>query len=96
MKNLLSVGAVAAVALGGVVARATELPSYELSGFPITPHQLSVLGSSNIRERSPNPSLTIVGMPASPNQVAVLTPRRKLGKKPVTTNPVVETSLPIR
>ena len=51
------------------------IPSYELAGFPISPHQWSVLGSANIKEQSPSPSLTMAGMPASAHQIAVLTPR---------------------
>ena len=56
--------------------RATSaIPSYELMGFPITPHQISVVGSANVEEQSPCPSLMVAGMPASPHQIAVLTPR---------------------
>ena len=64
-----------AVMLDRASAAATELPSYELMGFPISPHQFSVLGSANIKEQPPSPSLTTAGMPASPHQVSVLTPR---------------------
>ena len=64
-----------AVMLDRASAAATELPSYELMGFPVSPHQFSVLGSANIKEQSPSPSLTMAGMPASPHQVSVLTPR---------------------
>ena len=53
------------------------VPSYEVKGFPITPHQFSVVGSAHVEEQSPSPSLTMAGMPASPHQVAVLTPRSK-------------------
>ena len=58
MKNLLSVAAIAAVTLGGASASAAELPSYELTGFPISPHQISVMGSANVQEQSPSSSLT--------------------------------------
>jgi hypothetical protein len=54
---------------------ATALPSYEVKGFPITPHQFSVIGSAHVEEQSPSPSLMMAGMPASPHQIAVLTPR---------------------
>jgi hypothetical protein len=54
-----------------------ELPTFELMGFPITRHQVAVLGSAQVRERAPTPTLTLAGMPASPHQVAVLTPRPK-------------------
>jgi hypothetical protein len=56
-------------------ATATTLPSYEVKGFPITPHQISVVGSAHVEEQSPSPSLMVDGMPASPHQIAVLTPR---------------------
>jgi hypothetical protein len=56
-------------------AVAAALPSYEVMGFPITPHQISILGSANVEEQSPSPSLEMAGMPASPHQIAVLTPR---------------------
>jgi hypothetical protein len=51
-----------------------EPPAFELMGFPITPHQVAVLGGRNVQEQSP-PTLTHGDMPASPHQVAVLTPR---------------------
>jgi hypothetical protein len=78
MKRLLLIAAISAVSLGGVVAKAAELPSYELMGFPISPHQSSVLGSANIKEQSPSPSLTTAGMPGSHHQVSVLTPRSRI------------------
>jgi hypothetical protein len=88
MKNLLSVAAITAITLGGAVASAAELPSYELTGFPISPHQWSVVGSANIKEQSPSPSLTMAGMPASPHQVAVLTPRPRATEELAATNPI--------
>jgi hypothetical protein len=63
--------------LSGAAASAAELPSYELAGFPISPHQCSVMGSANIKEQAQRPSLTTAGMLASPHQVAVLTPRSR-------------------
>jgi hypothetical protein len=95
MKTFFLIAAIT-VSLGGAVANTAELPSYELLGFPITPHQSSVVGSSNIREYLPGPSLTMAGMPTSPSQVAVLTPRPRLGNEVAITNPVVETSFSIR
>ena len=53
----------------------TAIPSYEVMGFPITLHQISILGSAHVEEQSPSPSLVMAGMPASPHQIAVLTPR---------------------
>ena len=66
--------AVVAVALAGTSANAAaQLPSYEVGGFPISLHEIAVLGSTaNVKEQSPSPSLTMGGMPASPHQVAVL------------------------
>jgi hypothetical protein len=75
---------------------ATKLPSYELMGFPITPHQFSVLGSAHVEEQSPSPSLTMAGMPASPHQVAVLTPRPRTIEALPAANPIATVSFPTR
>jgi hypothetical protein len=61
----------------GAVDSGGELPQYEVAGFPISPHQISVLGSGDVQEQSPSPSLTLNGMPASPHQIAVIGPRSK-------------------
>jgi hypothetical protein len=68
----ISITAVTALVLGTVGASAGELPQYELAGFPISPHQVSVLGSRGVQEQSPIPTLTLNGMPASPHQIAVI------------------------
>jgi hypothetical protein len=60
-----------------VGASAGKLPQYEVAGLPISPHQLSVLGMGEAKERLPTPTLTLNGMPASPHQLAVLAPRTK-------------------
>ena len=67
--------AIGTVVLGIASARASELPSFELLGFPITPHQVALLGAENVqrkwqlrRSRSP-------AMPASSHQIEVLSPR---------------------
>jgi hypothetical protein len=70
-----------AVMLDRVSTAAAELPTFELMGFPITRHQVGLLGAAQIRERSPTPTLTLAGMPASPHQVAVLTPRPRTAEK---------------
>jgi hypothetical protein len=78
MKIFLSIAliaAMAAVLLDGTGAAAAELPTFELTGFPITRHQVAVLGAAHVQERSPTPTLTVGDMPASPHQVRVLTPR---------------------
>ena len=84
MKNLfLTVTAIAA--MGGVAtnradACALHLPTFELTGFPISRHQVAVLGSAQVEESTVSPTLMLGGMPASPHQIAVLTPRAKRPK----------------
>jgi hypothetical protein len=74
MNHLPSIAAFA-TALNIAGAAAAELPSYELMGFPITSHQIAILGSASVQERSPVPTPSLNGMPASPHQVAVLAAR---------------------
>ena len=73
MKKTFLVAAVAAVTVVGSSADAAERPSFELMGFTITPHQVSVVGAPKVQEQSSTATLTLGGMPASPHQVAVLT-----------------------
>ena len=73
MKNLFRITAITAAMLNGAVA--AELPTFELMDFPITSHQVAVLGSAHVQEQTPSPTLTLGGLPASPHQIAVLTPR---------------------
>ena len=75
-------------AAGRACAAAAELPTFELMGFPITRHQVALLGAAQIRERSPIPTLTLADMPASPHQVAVLTPHPKPTEEPATNETV--------
>ena len=77
MRSLFTLITATVFCLAGSVARTAEVPTYELMGFPITSHQFSVVGSANIQEQSPTPSLVLGGMPASPHQVAVLTARSR-------------------
>jgi hypothetical protein len=77
MKKLVWILTATALNLSAAGAVAGEFPTYELTGFPITPHQVSVLGSAYVQERSPTPNLTLGGMPASPHQITVLAPRSK-------------------
>lgn len=84
MKKMLLI-ATAMAAVGGATthqARACALhpPTFEVTGFPISPHQVAVLGSAGVEESSARPTLMLEGMPASPHQIAVLTPRPKLQK----------------
>jgi hypothetical protein len=73
----ISITALTALVLGAAGASAGELPQYEVTGFPISPLQFSVLGSGGVQEQSPTPALTTGGMPASPHQIAVISPRTK-------------------
>jgi hypothetical protein len=72
-KNLLSTAVLAFALLEGGAVGAAELPTYEVSSFPATPHQLSVMGSAGVQEQAA--TLTRNAMPASPHQLEVLTPR---------------------
>jgi hypothetical protein len=74
MTKLLSIAATAALMLGA--ANAAELPNYEKYGFPITAHQIQLVGAAEVTERSP-PADAREGSSASPHQRAVLTPRRE-------------------
>jgi hypothetical protein len=65
--------AAAALVLGAASAAASELPSFEKQGFPITVHQVQVVGGADVAERSPAPALDA----ASPHQVKVLRLRRE-------------------
>ena len=75
MKKVFLMAATTAMAAVGSGAGAGELPNFELKGFPITRHQVAVIGAEGVREQSPTPALTFGGMPASPHQIAVLMPR---------------------
>ena len=77
MKKLVLIFFTTVFNLSAVGAVAGERPNYELLGFPITPHQASVLGSSYVQERSSIPNLMLGGMPASPHQITVLAPRSR-------------------
>ena len=78
MKRVFLMTAIAAAAIRGAVARAGELPGYDVAGLPITPHQMAVLGPANVREQSAVPTLTLRDMPASPSQIAILAPRGRM------------------
>jgi hypothetical protein len=60
---------------GNAVTVATELPGFEVTGFPISPVQVQLVGAANVGERQRAAGLTWVGMPVSPHQIGVLTPR---------------------
>lgn len=68
----ISIAALTILALGAAGASAGQLPQYEVTGFPISPLQMSVIRSGGIQEEPPAPALTLDGMPASPHQIAVI------------------------
>jgi len=90
MKKLLTI----AVISGGLLtatANASELPTYEMMGFPVTPLQVATLGSTAyVQEQSATATLTFNGMPASPHQLEVLCPRIKGTASLTQTNTLTE------
>jgi hypothetical protein len=63
---------VLALALHAGATSAGQLPQYEVTGFPISPLQMSVVRPGIIQEGPPSSALTVDGMPASPHQIAVI------------------------
>jgi hypothetical protein len=78
MEYLFSIQMIATVTLAGAGAEAAEFPTFERMGFPITRHQVAVIGAQDVQEQSATPTLTFGGLPASPHQIAVLTPRPEI------------------
>ena len=80
MKNLFLI-MTAAAGIASVATNHAEacplLPTFELTGFPISRHQVAVMGSAHVEESTVTPTLMLAGMPASPHQIAVLMPRTK-------------------
>lgn len=66
MQKIFLMAAIAAVTVIGAGAGTAELPTFELTGFPITPHQVAVVGGTNVPEQARTPMLVLNGMPASP------------------------------
>jgi hypothetical protein len=87
MKKMFLIAAIPAVTVIGSGAGAAELPTFELTGFPITPHQVAVVGGTGVQEQAPVPALTFGAMPASPHQIAVLTPRPSVTSKAAAMKP---------
>ncbi|OAF04841.1 hypothetical protein AYJ54_23680 [Bradyrhizobium centrolobii] len=76
--RVLSMIAVAGAMIASTAgAFAGELPTYEVTSFPISATQVQVLGGAGVQEQSTAPTVTVAGMPASPAQVSVLSPRVK-------------------
>jgi hypothetical protein len=83
-KIFLIAAAIAPVMVVGSSAGSAELPTFEARGFPISRHQVAVLGSANVQEQSAVATLTLSEMPASPHQIAVLTPRQRANDQQMT------------
>ena len=76
MKTTHAIPVIAALIVGSISpARADGPPTFELDGFPMTPHQMQTLDLDGVHEEAPAAPLTIEGMPASPHQLSVLRPR---------------------
>jgi hypothetical protein len=69
-------------------AAAGELPTYDVSSFPATQHQLAVVGSSAANEHAPAATLTRDGMPATRLQLSVLAPHHHRSAELDTTSTV--------
>ncbi len=63
------------IIMKGTAGAAAELPVFEVLGLPITPHQLSVIGSRGVEEQLLASMPARGGMAASPHQIAILTQR---------------------
>lgn len=77
MRVLSMIAVAGAMIAGSAGAFATELPSFEVTSFPISTTQVQVLGGAGVEEQSARPAMIVSGMPASPAQVSVLSPRVK-------------------
>jgi hypothetical protein len=71
----LSIAASATLLAGTLAATAAELPTYEVTGFPMTPLQVSALGATGVREQAPTTSSELAGLPATALQMTVLSRR---------------------
>jgi hypothetical protein len=79
-KVSLSIAAAAALLMtAGTAGFATELPSFEVTGLPVSSVQVQVLGAANVQEQSP-----VATSAVSPVQLSVLTPRTKMSTETAT------------
>jgi len=68
----LSIAASSMLVAGTLAATAAELPTYEVTGFPMTPLQASALGATGAREQVLTTAPELAGLPATRLQMAVL------------------------
>jgi hypothetical protein len=85
MKIVLSIATAAMLIASSAGAMAAELPTYDVSGFPISPVQVQLLGAANVREQSPVAAHTPDGQSASPHQMTPRTKRTAAVTVPATT-----------
>jgi hypothetical protein len=71
--SLLIIAAAVLLMASGTAGFAAELPTYGVTGLPISAVQAQVLGATNVGEQSP-----VQISAASPHQLSVLTPRTKI------------------
>jgi len=62
MLQRIAIAAQMVLALGAPGARAGQLPQYGVTGFPLTPLQMSVIRSGGIQEQPPAPALTLISI----------------------------------
>ncbi len=84
MKIVLSIATAAMIIASGTGVMAAELPTFDVTGFPISPVQVQVLGAANVREQSPVAALTPDKL-ASPHQMTPRTKRTAAATTPATT-----------
>jgi hypothetical protein len=72
-KTSLLIAAVVLLMAGSTAGFAAELPTYGVTGLPISAVQAQVLGARNVEEQSP-----VQTTAASPHQLSVLTSRMRI------------------
>ena len=82
MRNIFLI-AIAIATIGGAStdkasACNLRLPTFEVTGSPISTHQVATLRGAQVEERSATPTLKLTCMPASPHRIAVITPRKSV------------------
>jgi len=75
MWTRLSIAASSMLIAGTLAATAAEMPTYEVTGIPMTPLQEAALGAKGVREQAPTTAPELTGLPATPLQMAVLSRR---------------------
>ena len=68
----LSIAASSMLIAGTIAATSAELPTYEVTGFPMTPLQAATLGGAGAREQTAARAPELAGLPATALQMAVL------------------------